>query len=110
VGAANPALIKPLDGPRTRRNTRRSWTDGELGRGPRHAPDDARALARLALTRVDSRCARALAAEGPMGDNTRAHLIETRARIKRALEASRSADPTPVPRPGGPLGMSTEGR
>ena len=45
-----------------------------------------------------------------MGDNTRAHLIETRARIKRALEASRSADPTPVPRPGGPLGMSTEGR
>jgi len=113
VGASNPALIKPLDGPHTRRELQRAFVDrmaNLVADPPPTAPDDARALARLTLTRVDSRCARALAAEGPMGDNTRAHLIETRARIKRALEASRSADSTPTPRPGGPMGVSMEGR
>ena len=35
---------------------------------------------------------RALAAGTPLGDATRAHLLETRARIKRALEAGRDAD------------------
>ena len=73
---------------------------------PPGAPDDARALARLALTRVDARCARALAVAAPMGDNTRAHLLETRARIKRALEAGRDTDATPPLRPGGPFGTS----
>jgi hypothetical protein len=65
------------------------------------APDDARALARLQLQRIDARCARVLSAEGAMGDNTRAHLLESRARIKRALEAGREAD---VARPTGPGG------
>jgi chorismate-pyruvate lyase len=59
---------------------------------PTGLPDDARALARLQLTRVDARAGRALAAEAPMGDYTRAHLIETRARIKRALDAGRQAE------------------
>jgi len=68
---------------------------------PQGAPDDARALARLALTRVDARCSRALAAATPLGDNTRAHLLETRARIQRALDAGRETDNAPVaPRPG----------
>ena len=114
VGASNPALIKPLDGPHTRRELQRAFVDRMatlVVEPPANTPDDARALARLTLTRVDSRCARALAAEGPMGDNTRAHLIETRARIKRALEASRSADPAVAPaRPGGPFGAGVEMR
>jgi hypothetical protein len=113
VGASNPALIKPLDGPHTRRELQRAFVDrlsNMVVEPSPNTPDDARALARLTLTRVDSRCARALAAEGPMGDNTRAHLIETRARIKRALEASRSADPTPAPRPPGAFGVSMDGR
>jgi hypothetical protein len=56
------------------------------------APDDARALARLQLQRIDSRCSRVLAAGVAMGDYSRAHLLETRARIKRSLEAGREAD------------------
>ncbi|MEQ1834533.1 MAG: hypothetical protein ABL977_15920, partial [Candidatus Eisenbacteria bacterium] len=67
-------------------------------------PDDARALARLALSRVDARCARALASAAPMGDNTRAHLLETRARIKRALEAGRDTDGAPPAGGGRPMG------
>jgi len=62
------------------------------------APDDARALARLQLTRIDARAARALAPGAVMGDNARAHLMETRARIKRLLEAGvelSNAPPTP---------------
>jgi len=55
-------------------------------------PDDARALARLQLQRIDQRCAGALAAKTALGDYTRAHLLESRARIKRALEAQRTAD------------------
>jgi hypothetical protein len=74
---------------------------------PADAPDDARALARLALTRVDSRCARALAASTPMGDNTRAHLLETRARIKRALEAGRDVDSAPAPVRMGRMGATS---
>ena len=55
------------------------------------APDDARALARLQLQKIDSRCAKALN-NASLGDNTRAHLLESRARIRRALDATRSAD------------------
>ncbi len=108
VGSASPAAIRPLDGPHTRRELQRAFVDRMatfVVDPPPAAPDDARALARLALSRVDARCGRALAAEGPMGDNTRAHLLETRARIRRALDASRSADPAAPPaRPGGPFG------
>ena len=43
-------------------------------------------------TRIDARRARALAAEGAMGDYSRSHLMEARARSKRTLEASREAD------------------
>ena len=110
VGAANPAAIKPLDGPHTRRELQRLFVDrmaNLVADPPPGLPDDARALARLSLARVDARCARALASAVPMGDNTRAHLLETRARVKRALEAGRDTDgPAPV-RVGGPFGITT---
>lgn len=107
VGGANPAAIKPLDGPHTRRELQRAFVDrmaNLVADPPSGAPDDARALARLTLSRVDARCARALAVAAPMGDDTRAHLLETRARIKRALEAGRVTDAAAPARPGGPSG------
>jgi hypothetical protein len=107
VGSANPAAIKSLEGPHTRRELQRAFVDRMANMvvdPPPGAPDDARALARLTLTRVDARCARALAAATPMGDDTRAHLLETRARIKRALEAGRQTDAAAAARPGGPPG------
>jgi len=113
VGSANPAAIRPLEGPHTRRELQRVFVDrmSELVvNPPNDAPDDARALARLALSRVDARCRRALAAEGALGDNTRAHLLESRARIQRALDASRQTDlPTPPGRPSG-FGIDEGGR
>jgi hypothetical protein len=113
VGGASPAAIKPLDGPHTRRELQRAYVDRlstMVVDPPNNLPDDARALARLTLTRIDARCARALAAEGPLGDNTRAHLLESRARIKRALDASRSADPATPARPPGAFGLEAGAR
>ena len=110
VGSANPAAIRTLEGPHTRRELQRAFVDrmaNMVADPPADAPDDARALARLALTRVDSRCARALAASTPMGDNTRAHLLETRARIKRALEAGRDVDSAPAPVRMGRMGATS---
>jgi hypothetical protein len=109
VGGANPATIRSLEGPHTRRELQRAFVDrmaNLVADPPPGAPDDARALARLTLTRVDARCGRALASEKPLGDNTRAHLLETRARIKRALEAGRDTDAALPVRPGGPFGTS----
>lgn len=104
VGGTTPGAIRTLEGPHTRRELQRAFVDrmaNMVADPPPGAPDDARALARLTLTRVDARCARALAAGTPLGDNTRAHLLETRARIKRALEAGRDADaPAPTGRGG----------
>jgi len=110
VGGASPAAIKPLDGPHTRRELQRAFVDRMatmVVEPPNNLPDDARALARLTLTRIDARCARALAAEGPLGDNTRAHLLESRARVRRALEASRSTD-APAPPARGPGAFGAE--
>ncbi len=107
VGGANPAAIRTLEGPHTRRELQRVFVDrmaNLVADPPAGAPDDARALARLALTRVDARCARALAVPTPMGDDTRAHLLETRARIKRALDAGRETDASAAARPGGAAG------
>jgi hypothetical protein len=97
------AGLKTLDGPSTRRQVQRAYVDrlsNLVTNPPPGAPDDARALARLQLTRIDARCARALAGQTAMGDYTRAHLLETRARIKRALEAGREADTGGGGRPG----------
>jgi len=91
VGSATPTAIRSLDGPHTRRELQRAYVDelAEMVVAPAPGlPDDARALARLQLDRIDGRAAKALRGEVPLGDNVRAHLLETRARIKRAEEAA----------------------
>ena len=95
VGGVSPAAMRALDGPGTRRELQRAWVDrlaSFVTGGVPAAPDDARALARLQLSRIDARAARALLAGALLGDDTRAHLQEARARIKRALEAHAEAD------------------
>ena len=109
VGGTSPAAMKALEGPSTRRDLQRAYVDrlaAMVVSPPPGLPDDARALARLQLTRIDGRASRTLAGKEPVGDYTRAHLMETRARIKRALEAGREADAAAAPRgPGGPFGQ-----
>jgi hypothetical protein len=103
-GAASAAAFKALEGPSTRRDVQRGYVNrlaNMVAAPPAILADDARALARLQLSRIDARAARVLAGEAPLGDYTRAHLMETRARIKRALEASRETDTAAAPRPGG---------
>jgi uncharacterized protein DUF4953/uncharacterized protein DUF5117 len=103
VGGASAPALKALDGPGTRRELQRAYVDrlaAMMVAPPAGMPDDARALARLQLTRIDGRAAKTLAGELPLGDYTRAHLMESRARIKRALEAGRETDAAGA-RPGG---------
>jgi hypothetical protein len=79
-----------LEAPGTRRDLQRAYVDrlaAMVVSPPPGLPDDARALARLQLQRIDARCSRALGADAPLGDFTRAHLQESRARIRRTLEA-----------------------
>jgi uncharacterized protein DUF4953/uncharacterized protein DUF5117 len=108
VGGGAPAALKALEGPGTRRQVQRAYVDrlaSMVVAPPPGTPDDARALARLQLVRIDARAAKALAGEAPLGDYTRAHLLESRARIKRALEAGRDADAAVAPRVAGPFGQ-----
>ena len=103
------AAFKALDGPTTRREIQRAYVDrlaGMVVGATPGVPDDARALARLQLTRIDQRCSRVLSSEQPMSDTIRAHLAESRARIKRALEAGRDAD-APRPALGGSIAAPT---
>jgi hypothetical protein len=93
VDGADGAGFRRLEEPTTRRDLQRAYVDALaqiLVEGPPLAPDDARAQARLELTRIDDRARRALALGG-LGDYTRAHLVESRARIARALDAKRLA-------------------
>lgn len=95
-GVASASTFRALEGTGTRRELQRTYVDrlSAMVTSPLPgAPDDARALARLQLTRIDARAARVLAAPAAIGDYTRAHLLESRARIKRALDASTEADP-----------------
>jgi hypothetical protein len=88
------AALQSLEKPGTRRELQRAYVDklAALVATPLPGgPDDARALARLQLQKIDSRCAAALN-NGSLGDNTRAHLLESRARIRRALDATRTVD------------------
>ncbi|HET7224921.1 MAG TPA: zinc-dependent metalloprotease [Candidatus Eisenbacteria bacterium] len=101
VGAPGLAM-KALEGPSTRRELQRAYVDrlSAMVTSPAPGtPDDARALARLQLTKIDQRITRAMAAGATLGDYARAHLLETRARIRRTLDARRLAD---VPGPAGP--------
>jgi hypothetical protein len=104
VGSATPGAIKSLDGPQTRRELQRAFVDRMatyVVEPPPGSPDDARALARLALTRVDSRCARTLAA-ARRSATTRGRTCSRRAPASSAqLAASRETDNAPPPaRPG----------
>jgi hypothetical protein len=95
VGGASATGLKALEGPGTRRDLQRAYVDRLavlVVNPPNGTPDDARALARLQLTRIDGRITTTLAGKTPIGDYSRAHFMETRARIKRALEAQRQAD------------------
>ena len=103
VGGDNPAALKALDGPHTRRELQRAYVDrlaALLVAPPATAPDDARALARLQLQKIDARAAKVLASEAPVGDYTKAHLLESRARIKRAMDANRQIAERPAGQPG----------
>jgi hypothetical protein len=94
VDGALGAGMQKLEGPNTRRALQRAYVDrlaNMIVEPDPRTPDDARALARLQLVRIDARAQRGLGAAG-LGDNNRAHFLETRARIKRALEAKRQAD------------------
>ncbi len=52
------------------------------------APEDARSLARLELTELSARIEAALAAGSSLDRTTRAHLLESKARIDQALDRS----------------------
>ncbi len=113
VGGITPGGMKALEGPSTRRELQRAYVDrlATIMVTPAPGtPDDARALARLQLARIDARAAQALAGKAPLGDYTRAHLLESRARIKRAMEAQRSADPARAGGPGGGAAVGAEGQ
>ena len=101
---AEAAGLKALEGPSPRRELQRYYVDRlatMVVDGVPGGPDDARSLARLQLTRIDGRISQAMAGKAALGDYTRAHFLETRARIKRALEAGREADtPSPAARGG----------
>jgi hypothetical protein len=99
VSAESYAALKALEGPDTRREVQRAYVDrlaSLLVSPPPTAPDDARALARLQLQRIVTRAARALAGEMTLGDYARSHLLESRARIKRAMDASRQIAERPA--------------
>jgi hypothetical protein len=106
VGGETAAGLRALDRPGTRRELQRNYVDRMatmLLSPPPGTPDDARALARLQLSRIDGRARRALESGVTMGDYTRAHLMETRARIDQALNAEREIADRVAPRgPGGP--------
>jgi hypothetical protein len=90
--------MKATAGASTRRDLQRAYVDA-LARWVTDpvtpGTDDARALARLQLTRIDTAAAARLNGKTvgatALNDNVRAHLLETRARIKRALDAQRQA-------------------
>jgi hypothetical protein len=85
--------LAALDTPMPRRELQRAYVDrlAELvNAAPAGTPEDAEALARLQLTRIGDACSKGLAATAPKSETVRAHLMELRARTKRALDAQRS--------------------
>jgi hypothetical protein len=87
----SPAVaMRATTGPDTRRDLQRFYVDLLIDWVVNPAApgtDDARALARLHLTRIDAACARGLTGPAAASDVVQAHLLETRARIRRAFEA-----------------------
>ncbi len=91
-----------LDRPNTRRALQRAYVDrlaDMIINPPAAAPEDAPALARLHLTRISDACARGLASPALGSDTVRAHLMELRARARRALDAQRDIPSAPRANP-----------
>lgn len=105
--AAGGAKLASLDTPMPRRELQRAYVDrlAEIVATPApNMPEDAQALARLHLTRISDNAQRGLSGAG-LSDTVRAHLLEIRARSKRALDVQRQLPL--APRPGGTAAPST---
>ena len=89
----------PRDVSSVRRNLQRAFVDRmveillgvESGAKARRPPEDARSLARLELTELSGRIDKSVAAGDHLDRTTKAHLLESKARIDKALEQSISA-------------------
>jgi len=99
LGVNGPASFASLDGPMPRRELQRAYVDrlADMVASQNGYPEDAAALARLHLTRIADVAQKDLVAATPKSDTVRAHLMEIRARARRALEAQRDVA---VPRGG----------
>jgi hypothetical protein len=91
----NPArTMEATAGPGTRRDLQLAYVDNLIGwiLNPAFAgTDDVRAIARLQLIRIDRACERHLNNPTNINDAVEAHLLETRARIDRGLDAEKIA-------------------
>jgi len=105
IGLNGRPQLAALDGPMPRRELQRAYVDrlADLVANPTPAvPADAVSLSRLYLTRVADACQKDLVLPLPKSDTVRAHLMELRARARRALDAQRDA----TPHAGGPGGAA----
>jgi hypothetical protein len=103
IGIGGVPQFAALDGPMPRRELQRAYVDrlcDFVANTPPGTPTDAVSLARLYLTKVSDTCQRDLVSIAPKSDTVRAHLMELRARARRALDAQRDATP-PKTGPGG---------
>jgi len=108
IGINGPPQFAALDGPMPRRELQRAFVDrlcDFVANTPAGTPADAVSLARLYLTRVSDTCQKDLVSVVPKSDTVRAHLMELRARARRALDAQRDA--TPPRAAGGPGGAAS---
>jgi Met-zincin/Domain of unknown function (DUF5117)/Domain of unknown function (DUF5118) len=84
------------DVPALRRSLQRAWLDRMttlLVKPPEHMPADARALARLELRDVHDRLAKRLTPPVKVDAYTKAHLLDVKERIEKALAAEYPAEP-----------------
>jgi hypothetical protein len=113
IGLNGRPQLASLDGPMPRRELQRAYVDrlADLVANPTPAvPSDAVSLSRLYLTRVADACQKDLVLPLPKSDTVRAHLMELRARARRALEAQRDATPPRAAAgPGGAAGPVSGG-
>lgn len=83
------------DVPALRRSLQRTWLDRMttlLVKPPDHMPADARALARLELRDVHDRLAKRLTPPVKLDGYTKAHLLDVKDRIEKALDAEYPAE------------------
>lgn len=108
---AQTARYAALDRPNTRRALQRAYVDrlaDMIVSPPAEAPEDASSLARLHLTRIADACQRGLASPALASDTVRAHLMELRARARRALDAQRDVAGSMRARPFASAGASSD--